>query len=96
MPTNMETISPIEPRITDRHVHKAVGRRIDECEYRSIFKNVSWSYAEGRLTLRGCIPSFYLKQVLQELMRDIDQVKQIVNHIDVISSAGLRSYQPVR
>ncbi len=94
MPTNMEANSPIEPGTTDRHVHGAVGRRIDECAYRFIFKNVSWRYAEGRLTLRGSVPTFYLKQVLQELMRDIDQVKQIVNHIDVISSVGLSSEPP--
>ena len=94
MSTNTKINSPIEPVTTDRHVHEAVGRRIDECAYGSIFKSVSWHYEDGRLTLRGCVPSFYLKQVLQELMRDIDHVKQIVNHVDVIISSGLSSEPP--
>jgi hypothetical protein len=94
MKTNMETNSPIEPGTTDRHVHEVVGRRIDECAYGTIFKSVSWRFAEGRLILCGCVPSFYLKQVLQELMRDIDHVEQIVNHVDVINSSGLSSEPP--
>jgi hypothetical protein len=91
MSTNTKINSPIEPVTTDRHVHEAIGRRIDECAYRFIFKNVRWRYVDGRLTLRGCVPSFYLKQVLQELMRDIDHVEQIVNDVEVINSSGLSS-----
>jgi hypothetical protein len=94
VPTNMELNSLIEPVTADRHVHEAVGRKIDECPYGSIFKKVSWRYAEGQLTLFGYVPSFYLKQVLQELMRDIDQVEQIVNHVDVINASGLSSESP--
>ena len=94
MSTNIETNSRIEPGTTDRHVHEAVGRRIDECAYRFIFKNVRWRYVDGRLTLRGCVPSFYLKQVLQELMRDIDHIEHIVNDVVVVNSSGLSSEPP--
>ncbi len=84
----------IAQRAIERHVHEAVDRKIDECPYGFIFKNVSRQYAEGRLTLRGCVPSFYLKQVLQELMQDVDQVEQVANHVDVVNSAGVSSEPP--
>jgi hypothetical protein len=35
-----------------------------------------------------------LKQVLQELMRGIDQVEQIANHVDVVNSTGMSSEPP--
>ena len=92
--TIMETQPLIESATTDLHVHEAVGRKINACPYGFIFKNVSWQYAEGRLTLLGCVPNFYLKQVLQELMRHIEQVEQIANHVDVVNSAGMSSEPP--
>ena len=41
--------------------------------------------------LKGRLPSFYLKQVLQTLLRDIEGIKLIDNQVDVISSTGLSS-----
>lgn len=52
---------------------------------------VTWHYNDGQLTLRGCVPSFHMKQLLQELLRGIEQVTQITNSVDVISSTGLSS-----
>ena len=82
----METRLFSKSAVTDHHIHEAVGRKIEACPYGFMFKNVTWCYAKGRLTLRGSAPSFYLKQVLQELLRDMDQLEQIVNRVD----AGLR------
>jgi hypothetical protein len=36
-----------------------------------------------RLIMSGRLPTFYLKQVLQETLRQIDGVHRIVNHVDV-------------
>jgi osmotically-inducible protein OsmY len=47
-------------------------------------KNVSCEYEGGRLTLRGCLPSYYLKQVAQELVLGVAGVREIVNNIKVI------------
>jgi hypothetical protein len=49
---------------------------------------VTWSYDNGRLTLRGSLPSFYLKQVLQELLRSLRDVRQIINDVGVVSVNG--------
>ena len=38
------------------------------------------------LVVRGAVPSFYLKQVLQTVLRDIDGVRQIDNQATVIST----------
>jgi osmotically-inducible protein OsmY len=49
-------------------------------------KNVSCEYFEGVLTLRGCVPSYYLKQMAQTAVARLDGVDRIVNEIEVISA----------
>jgi hypothetical protein len=49
-------------------------------------KNVSCEYNEGVLTLRGCLPSYYLKQIAQMAVSRLDGVKRINNEIEVIAS----------
>jgi len=41
--------------------------------------------------LRGRVPSFYLKQILQTWLRRLDGVEQIDNQVDVVSATGLSS-----
>lgn len=38
---------------------------------------------DGTLILSGRVPSYYLKQVLQTTLRDIDGVRRIDNRVDV-------------
>lgn len=73
---------------------KVVRRRLDQCRYGFIFRKVSAKFDSGTLTLTGRVPSFYLKQNLQELLRDIPQVQELVNNVDVVSSCGLSSVRP--
>jgi hypothetical protein len=49
-------------------------------------KNVSCEFHEGVLTLRGCLPSYYLKQMAQTAVSRLDGVERIVNEIEVIGS----------
>lgn len=78
----------------DERIHETVRRRIDGCSYKIIFGNVTWHCNEGQLTLRGSVPNYHLKQVLQELLHGIEQVKQITNSVDVVRSTGLSSARP--
>jgi hypothetical protein len=45
----------------------------------------------GNLYLYGCLPSFYLKQLVQEAVRRIPGVQNVINQIDVISTDGVSS-----
>jgi osmotically-inducible protein OsmY len=51
-------------------------------------KNISCDYRDGVLTLRGCLPTYYLKQVAQAAVGQLDGVQRIVNEIEVTPSAG--------
>ncbi|MGE3776604.1 MAG: hypothetical protein AB7F89_05425 [Pirellulaceae bacterium] len=70
-------------------VDDLIRRRIGDCAYRFCFNQVSWRLVEGRLVLEGRVPSFYLKQVLQTLLRDLDCIEHIDNQVVVVSATGL-------
>jgi len=46
-------------------------------------------FQQGTIILSGRVPSFYLKQLLQEALRDIDGVERIDNRVDVVCPNGL-------
>lgn len=52
-------------------------------------KNVQCDFHEGVLTLKGCLPTYYLKQMAQAVVGRIEGVRRIVNEIEVVAS-GLR------
>jgi hypothetical protein len=64
------------------------------CPYSFYFRDVTFDCHGGILTLRGRVPTFYLKQILQTLLRNIDGVVRIDNQVDVVSGAGLSSVRP--
>jgi osmotically-inducible protein OsmY len=41
-------------------------------------------FDQGRLFLRGQVPSFYFKQLAQEAVVGIEGVRQVVNEIEVV------------
>ena len=43
----------------------------------------------GALSVSGKLPSYYLKQLLQTVLREIPGVKRINNQVSVVSSTGL-------
>jgi hypothetical protein len=49
-------------------------------------KNVTCDYREGVLTLRGCLPSYYLKQIAQTAVARVAGGVRIVNEIEVVST----------
>jgi hypothetical protein len=50
-------------------------------------KNVSCDYREGVLILRGCVTSYYLKQIAQAAVAPLDGVLRIENQIEVLSQS---------
>ena len=57
-------------------------RRLQASGYRAL-RSISCEYHEGMFVLRGKVPSFYMKQVAQELVRSVEGVSTIVNCLEV-------------
>ena len=51
-------------------------------------KNVSCDWLDGVLVLRGCLPSYYLKQLAQEVVARLEGVQTIDNQIQVVTPAS--------
>jgi osmotically-inducible protein OsmY len=47
-------------------------------------RNVTCDDRDGVLTLRGSLPSYYLKQVAQAIASRVEGVRQVVNEIEVV------------
>ncbi len=88
--TDVPRLPMSRPLIHDS-IDDAVRSRLGECPYRFVFDKITWQFADGTLRLRGRVPSFYLKQVLQERLRNIRWIDRIENEVAVISSTGLSS-----
>ncbi len=54
-----------------------------------VLRNVACECRDGVLTLRGCLPTYYLKQVAQAVVAHLDGVRQVVNEIQVVNG-GMR------
>jgi osmotically-inducible protein OsmY len=67
-------------RIIDshQHFHRRADRFVFECE-------------DGVLSVWGCVPTFYLKQVLQNTLQLVPGVRTVENHVTVVSGHGLSS-----
>ena len=63
--------------------HTVRRRLLTAPAYGFTFERIAIHYADGILTLRGQLPSFYLKQLLQTLLRDVEGVVQVNNQVDV-------------
>ena len=97
MPKTPPTAATAAPRqITDDHsktpIEDLAIRQIEEHPYfRGRAHTIDVEYRSGTLILSGRLPSFYLKQMLQEVLRHVDGIKQIDNRIDVVCPHGLSS-----
>jgi osmotically-inducible protein OsmY len=59
-----------------------VRRRLQESPY-GFQRRVDAAYENGVLTLRGKVPTFFLKQTAQALVAKVDGVRQVNNLVDV-------------
>ena len=46
-------------------------------------RNLRFEAAEGRVTLRGVVSSYFQKQMAQEAVRAVDGVDEIANELEV-------------
>lgn len=76
-PSAADGVPSADARITEQ----AAGRLNDR--HYGVLKSVSCACRAGVLTLRGRVPTFYLKQIAQEAVADIPGVCRIDNRIEV-------------
>jgi hypothetical protein len=75
---------------------RSIERRAQELlsnhsHFRGRAGRFQYEYREEVLIVRGRVPSFYLKQVLQTVLMELDCIAQIDNRVDVVSGHGLSS-----
>lgn len=65
-------------------VVEAARRALEQNAYfRGRTQLIQMDEQKGVLCLRGRLPTFYLKQVLQTVLRNVEGVEQIDNRVDV-------------
>jgi osmotically-inducible protein OsmY len=54
----------------------------------ALSNNISCEYVNGVVVLRGCLPTYYLKQLAQEAIANLEGIERIDNQIQVVSPIG--------
>jgi osmotically-inducible protein OsmY len=86
-PTPRDAPSAPPPAHRPPHAAEAAERRLRQQPYLAL-REVSCACRDGVLTLRGHLPSYYLKQLAQEAVADTPGVGRVENQIDVTAPAG--------
>ena len=63
-------------------IEQRVRMKLSSGGYREL-RHISCSFHEGVVVLHGLVASFFLKQLAQELTRDVEQVERVINRIGV-------------
>lgn len=71
--------------MTDEEIIGFVHQALHSSGYRQ-FRNLKAYCDNGRVTLQGCLPSYYLKQVAQTIVLASAGVHDIDNDLRVVSS----------
>lgn len=62
----------------------AEAKRLIRNDSHLTMQRIWCEFREGRLYLRGQVPSFYLKQLAQTAVAGMADVRQVVNEIEVV------------
>jgi hypothetical protein len=68
-------------------IHLQVEERLRQSAYRAL-RDVSCLARDGVIYLHGCLPSYHLKQIAQELAAGAAGVRGVVNRIEVSAQSG--------
>lgn len=71
-------------RVSPEPVENAAKSRLARTGYPKL-KAIECSFRDGTMVLRGQVPTYFHKQVAQEALRSVAQVKQVINNIEVSS-----------
>ena len=84
----MKTCNQVRRIFHDRYPAQGIvaraRHRIQESDrFRHLADRIQVDAIDGSLVLHGNLPSFFMKQMLQTILRDIEGVKSIENHVEV-------------
>ena len=51
-------------------------------------RDVTCTSSDGVVYLHGCLPSYFLKQVAQEIVSRTEGVRHVINRIEVLAPTG--------
>lgn len=71
-------------RLNAQTVEQAARARLAKTGYANLTR-IKCSFRNGRMILRGQVPSYYHKQLAQEALRHATHVNQVINHLEVVS-----------
>jgi hypothetical protein len=78
-----------ERKASERIVKQAYSILDTHAHFRGRAANFEVVCEEEILFVRGAVPTFYLKQVLQSVLKDVEGVRKIENDVQVVSATGL-------
>jgi len=61
---------------------EAAEQQLRRSAYRSLH-DIRCTMDAGTVVLRGCVPSFFMKQLAQEAVRKTEGVRAVVNELEV-------------
>jgi hypothetical protein len=73
---------------TERRAREAIAHH---SHFRGRVDGFQFEHRGDVLTVRGRVPSFYLRQVLERALKRIDGVRSVDNQVDVVCCDGLSS-----
>jgi hypothetical protein len=74
------------------NIEHLVRKELDShSHFRGRVAEFHFEHRDGVLTVRGRVPTFYLKQLLQTILKRIDGVERINNQVDVVCCDGISS-----
>lgn len=80
------------PERTEVNVaHRAHDLLAGHAHFRGRAHGFSFTQQGDVLYVTGRVPTYYLKQMLQTALRNLDGVARIENHVDVVCCNGLSS-----
>ena len=71
-----------DSRVTDEHLCDSIIRGLRASGY-SPCRDVAVSVRDGHVSIRGRVPTYYLKQVAQSAAMSVDGIKSIENDLVV-------------
>jgi hypothetical protein len=78
-----------EQEASERIVKQAYSILDGHAHFRGRAARFEFVCEEEVLIVRGSVPTFYLKQVLQSVLKEIEGIRKIDNQVQVVSAAGL-------